>query len=242
MASRRKLTVAKTDTIPTLRPAPAPKPALAPADRIDVMDAEECPQGSPEWFQARLGLPTASTFGAVMAQGEGKMRSRLMRRLAGEIITGEPAEGFTSAAMERGKAMEAEARAEFAFVHPGTVTEIGFVKRTVGRAPLVPLVIGASPDSLIDDDGVLEIKTMMPELMIELAESGRFPTEHRAQCQGALWVTGRQYTHLRIFYRGMPTLKWDIERDDSYIAQIREAVEAFDYELRKLVERIRSMA
>jgi len=73
---------------------------------VEIID---CVQGSPEWFQARLGIPTASCFSQVLAKGEGKVRATYMRRLAGEIITGQSAETFKSEAMERGNQMEAEA-------------------------------------------------------------------------------------------------------------------------------------
>jgi hypothetical protein len=70
----------------------------------------QCEQGSADWYSCRLGIPTASKFKDVLAKGEGKTRKRYMLDLAGERLTGEPAEGFTNAYMERGKLMEDEAR------------------------------------------------------------------------------------------------------------------------------------
>ena len=63
---------------------------------------EDIDQGTPEWFACRAGIPTASKFATVMAKGEGKTRSEYMRRLAGEIITGEPTSQFSNAHTERG--------------------------------------------------------------------------------------------------------------------------------------------
>ena len=115
---------------------------------VEIID---CEQGSPEWYQARLGIPTASCFKDVKAQGEGKVRSTYMRRLAGEIITGQPAETFRSPEMERGSRMEDEARANYIFGWNNTrPTRVGFVRRAY---------VGCSPDALLGDDGVLEIKT-----------------------------------------------------------------------------------
>jgi predicted phage-related endonuclease len=233
---RRTIAVAKDDPIPSLQPKATVAKASVAADVVEFFSEEEYPQGSEEWFRLRLGMPTASNFAAIMAGGEGKMRASLMRRMAGEILTDQLAETFKSEAMARGNEMEAEARDRFAFTNNVELERVGFVRRTLPNGRFV----GCSPDSLIGKDGVLEVKTMRPDLMIELIESGRFPTEHRAQVHGSLWVTGRSVCKLVIYYRGMPvTPTFTVERDDRYIAEIAEAVEVFDYELRKMVERIR---
>ena len=69
----------------------------------------QCEQNTDEWMRARMGLPTSSMFGTVMAKGRGadkesKTRAKYLRQLAGEIITGEPTEGFRSAVLDRGHA------------------------------------------------------------------------------------------------------------------------------------------
>ena len=78
-----------------------------------------CEQNSPEWYEARRGIPTASEFAAIMSNGRGKAESLTRRtylnKLAGEIITGEAMEQATTFHMERGKIMEAEARKLYTF-------------------------------------------------------------------------------------------------------------------------------
>lgn len=232
MSIRTRKTAAEPIPITSRTPLPA-------ADAVEIMADIE--QGSPEWFRLHIGVPSASNFATIMASGidggDSKTRAKLMRRMAGEIITGEPAENYSNAYMDRGNAMESEARHHYAFTRNVELTQVGFVRRTTSRGR----VVGCSPDSLFGDHGVLEIKTMMPELMIELFETGRFPTQHRAQTQGSLWVTGRDLCDLVIFYRGMPDMSFRVERDEVYIKKIAEAVEVFDYELRKMVEKLRSM-
>lgn len=224
MPTRR---VDKIDPIPSLRPK------VQPPAKIEIFD---CEQYSPEWWDVRLGLPTASNFAAIMASGEG--RRKLLYQLAGEILTGEPAENYSNAAMQRGKDMEAEARAHYAFTREVQLTRVGFVRRTLPSGRFV----GCSPDSLIGDAGMLEIKTMAPHLLIQLAESGRFPTEHRAQIHGSLWVSGRQTCDLSIFYRKMPIAPvYSVIRDEVYIREISNAIEIFDFELNGLVEKMRKM-
>jgi hypothetical protein len=211
------------------------KPKIAPAPATPAFEIVDCDQGSPEWFAARMGIPTASEFATVMASGRGggesKTRATYMRKLAGEIITGEPMENYANAHMERGNVMEDEARRDYAFTRNVEPQRVGFIRK--GRT-------GCSPDSLIGDDGVLEIKTTLPHLLIERMEIGGFPPEHRAQCQGILWVTGRAWVDIKVYWPKMPDFVVRAERDDAYIAEIAEAVERFDYELRKLVERIRA--
>lgn len=214
--------------------------ALNRAGEVDVFDFD---QGSDEWLMARLGMPTASNFATIMAEGRdgdaSLTRRKLLYQLAGELLTGEVAETFTNAAMMRGKEMEPEACEHYAFTRDVVLERVGFVVRTLPRGQRV----GCSPDRfVVGQDKVLETKTMRPDLLIELARRGTFPTEHRAQCHGTLWVTGRSLCDLMIFYRGMPVSPtFTLERDEIYIRQIAEQVEVFAYELVKVVEQMRNM-
>ena len=196
---------------------------------VEIID---CVQGSPEWFQARLGIPTASCFSQVLAKGEGKVRGNYMRRLAGEVVTGKPAETFKSEAMERGNQMEDQARANYIFdLSNRKVTRVGFVKRAY---------VGCSPDALLGDDGVLELKTQKPELLIATYDADRFPPEHVAQCQGALLVTGRKWVDLCVYWPGMPMFVRRAERDEDYIDKLMDELAKFNNELQAMVARVRA--
>jgi hypothetical protein len=212
------------------------KAALVPKSTVEIFD---CDQGSDTWLNLRLGIPTASRFADIMAGGEGKMRTRYLRELAGEIVTGRPAETFKGGAMARGNDMEAEARDHYARTKFVDLRQVGFVK----NAGLMKYAIaGASPDALIDTTGGLEIKTMIPALMIELFDKGSaMPNEHRAQVQGNMWVCEREWWDFKIYYPKMPDFTVRVTRDDSYIAEIQKAVEIFSYDLRVLVEKLRKM-
>jgi hypothetical protein len=202
-------------------------------------------QGSPEWFELRRGIPTASNFAAVMANGrdggESITRGKLLDRLAGEILSGELAETFSNAAMERGKAMEAEARAWYERTRLANLKPVGFVRRKLpsGR------YIGCSPDSEVEGGRGLEIKTKTPELIVGMLKAGgaTAPKEFRAQLQGTLLITGWQSIDLVIFYRGMPVNPtFTIIRDQAYITELSSALEVFDFDLRQLVKNIQRMA
>lgn len=199
-----------------------------------MMQIIECEQGSEEWHRARAGIPTASMFATVMASGRGgsdsKTRRKYMRRLAGEIYTGEVADGFSNGHMERGNAMEPEARRAYAFVADVDPTQVGFIRNGAK---------GASPDSLIGNNGVLEIKTKLPELLIECIEADVFPTEHRAQCQGVLWVAEREWIDIAVFWPRMPLFVKRAYRDEAFIRKLSEEVDLFNEELAAVVERVR---
>lgn len=184
---------------------------------------------------ARLGLPTASEFSTILAKGrdgsDSKTRKTYMRKLAGEIITGKPTEGYTNAAMERGHEMEGEARAAYEFEREIECELVGFIRN--GQK-------GCSPDSLVGNDGLLEIKTKLPHLFIEAVERGSFPPEHFAQCQGQIWVSEREWCDLVIYWPGMPKFIMRTHRDDKYIMSLSEAVDKFNDELAELVEKVRA--
>lgn len=198
---------------------------------VEILKVE---QGSPEWIAARLGIPTASEFGKVMAKGEGKTRRRLMYDLAGERITGEPREKFSNEHMERGKLMEDAARNVWALRTGQEPTQIGFVRNTINSR-----LVGASPDSLVDTDGLLEIKTKLAALQIEALLDGVLPSEHKAQVQGQLLVAERQWCDFVSYWPRIPPLIVRVHRDDTYIATLVSELTRFNNELDQLVETIK---
>ena len=191
-------------------------------------------QNSPEWHQARCGIPTASEFATVMASGRdggaSKTRRAYMLKLAGEIITGQPSEGYSNAHTDRGHEMEPDARDLYAFTHRCTPELVGFIRN--GNK-------GGSPDSLIGASGMLEIKTKLPHLLIDLLLKDEFPPEHKAQCQGNLWVSEREWIDIAVYWPGLPLFVKRAARDEAYIATMASAVDKFNDELADVVERVR---
>ena len=108
--------------------AAAKKIVSPPKSTVEIFSEADYPQGSDAWKKLRAGVPTASNFAAMMAKGEGGMRTNLLNRLAGEIITGEPEETFKNGAMERGNAMEDEARRDYAFTRGIVCERVGFIR------------------------------------------------------------------------------------------------------------------
>ena len=199
-----------------------------------MLTVYDCEQGSEDWFRARMGIPTASEFGTVLAPragSEGKMRRTYLHKLAGEIITGEPMERYGNAHMDRGHEMEAEARSLYAFMSDADPTQIGFLRN--GQK-------GCSPDSLIGDAGVLEIKTKLPHLLIDCILKDDFPAEHKAQCQGALWVAEREWVDIAVYWPRMPLFVKRAYRDEEYISKLSDAIDAFNADLAAVVDRIKA--
>lgn len=196
-----------------------------------------CTQGEPEWFSARAGIPTASEFDTVMAHGKGgapsKTRRTYMLKLLGERITGQVIEGYSNAHMERGKAMEAEARAAYALMADVEPELVGFIRN--GN-------VGCSPDSLIGDNGINEIKSKLPHLQLELLFTGEMPSEHVAQVQGQLWVAEREWCDFVSYWPGIRIFVKRVYRDEKYIANLSIEVRMFLEELSALENKYRQAA
>lgn len=212
------------------------------------LQVHDCEQGSDEWFRVRMGIPTASEFGTLLAKGrDGKSpsltRAKYLRRLAGERIAGEPGETFKSAETERGKEMEAKARARYALETGHKLTLVGFVTNNFGL--IAENTAGASPDSLIGDKGGVDFKTAKYEILIEHLESALgdpsyFPAEHIAQCQGCMAVCEREWWDIAIFWPGMPLFVKRLHRDEDYIKKLRLAVDIANEEIDRIIERVRA--
>ncbi len=210
-----------------------------PKSSLEIVDV---PQGSPEWFKARVGLPTASHFSTILAEGrDGETsltRTQYLYRLAGEIITGEPTEEtFQSKAMERGKVMEADAVADYEERKGVKIKRIGLGVNFTGLKRC-----GASPDGIVGFDGGLETKTMRPDLMIPLLLKGaQMRPEHQAQVQGNMMVFERDWWDLKIYWPKMPDFTVRVTRNEAYIRELMNQVEVFNHDLKRLVEQLRKM-
>jgi hypothetical protein len=194
----------------------------------------DCDQGSDEWYRVRAGLPTASEFSTVLARGrsggESKTRRTYMLKLAGEILTGEPMESYSNANMERGKAMEPEARNLYAFLVDDELARVGFIQNGAK---------GCSPDAFVGPSGMLEIKTAFPHILIDYHTRNDFPPEHVAQCQGALWVAEREWIDLAVYWPKLPLFVRRVYRDEAYITALAVAVNDFNMELCQIVDYMR---
>jgi Trm5-related predicted tRNA methylase len=135
--------------------------------------------------------------------------------------------------MERGHQMEEEARNYYSYLRDVEPQLVGFIRN--GNK-------GASPDSILGSDGLLEIKTAFPHILVELLLKDQFPPEHRSQIQGQLWVAEREWADIIVYWPGMPSLVKRTYRDEVYIRTLASAVDQFNEELIGVVERIKRYA
>jgi hypothetical protein len=194
-----------------------------------MIDVYDMPQGSPEWYEARRGIATASEFAAILAKGQGKMRRAYMMRLAAERITGEVQVTYINRHMQRGRELEAEAREYYAWLAEAELQQVGFVRNGD---------VGCSPDALVGAAGMVEVKTKLPALLLEAMISDGVPSEHWAQVQGGLWVCERQWCDLVCYWPGMPPHIVRAERDEAYIAALATEVARFNADLEEVVQRV----
>lgn len=199
-------------------------------------------QGSEAWLAERAGHATASRFCDVLATvktGEAADRRKYRIQLVTERLTGVASTSYENDAMRWGKALEAEAREAYEAHSGEVVKQVGFLKH-----PKVEWT-GASPDGLIGSAGGLEIKCPYESSVHVLTlQGGIMPTEHRAQVQGNMWVTGRQWWDFVSYDPRMPPklrlFVQRVKRDEVYIATLAEAVGKFlgevDKQLRALME------
>lgn len=196
-------------------------------------------QGSEGWFQERLGYATASCFADVMAKGQGITRAKYMRRLVAERLTGKPAESYSNDHMLRGTEQEPYARLAYESLTGSLVQEVGFIKHSA-------IMIGCSPDGLIDDDGGLEIKSVLPTVQIETMERGGCPPAHIAQIQGSLYITGRKWWDFVSYSPDMPECLrvyiYRVEPQIGFLATLENEIKAFLAEAEQMQTRLMSRA
>ncbi len=147
-------------------------------------------QGTAEWFDARKGCLTASTVADILPGKRGayrESRETLKNILIAERDSDRARESFTTAAMLWGIEHEDDARAEYEAQTGNLVELTGFIKH-----PSVPF-LGASPDGLVGDDGLLEIKCPNPSTQIAYIRAGVVPEQYRPQILLQLIVTGRRW-------------------------------------------------
>ena len=169
-------------------------------------------QRSDGWFAARLGVPTASSFDRVITP-TGKPSSQidaLINELIAEKLTGQRKEIFVTAAMQRGTDLEPEARRFYEFATDNTVEEIGLCLHDTIDA-------GASPDGLVGDDGLLEIKCPSAPVHVEYLRAGILPPKYKAQVMGQLWVTDRKWCDFLSYHPEIKPFCIRVFRDDDFI-------------------------
>jgi putative phage-type endonuclease len=192
-------------------------------------------QGTEEWKALRVGNPGACNADCIITSTgkRSQQRQKYLYKMAGEVITGDYAEGFSTYWTSRGHEVEPEGRELFEFIH-GPVQQCALVYQDDRR------LWHCSPDGIMPEkEQGLEIKCPSLPVHMEYLDKGKLPTAYKIQVQMSMMVTGWPVWWFLSYYPGVRPLILPIERDETLIPLIQEAVEEFCADLKKLVERLR---
>jgi len=206
------------------------------------MSSSQLDQGSEAWLAARVGLVTASRISDVLAttkSGPSASRAGYMGELVAERLTGRSAASvYINADMQRGTELEPVARLAYEALTGELVREVGLVTHPTMQA-------GASPDGLVGDDVVLEIKCPRTHVHIEYLLANKPPSKYVPQMAWQCVCTRRKHADFVSFDPSMPEqLQLFIVRytpDPAYLAEIESAVRAFIREVDAKVAALRAM-
>jgi len=196
-------------------------------------------QRSDEWFNARLGKVTASNLANVTAftkSGESAYRKNYRHQLVTERLTGKPTEIYINQAMQHGIDTEDEARDFYVFKY-NDVEEVGFIDH-----PTIDMA-GASPDGLVGDDGLIEIKCRQPQNHTETLISNQIPSRYRLQMFWQMACTGRKWcdyvSYCPSFPEELKMVVIRLEWNDEQIKLLEEEVIKFLTEVEDTVKFIK---
>lgn len=192
----------------------------------------DCEQGSPEWLEARLGVPSASNFSKVVS-ATGKLstqRKAYMLDLLAEKLTGETTSFTTTKWIERGNELEPEAADLYEFMTDRECEEKGFLLDD-------SKAFGCSPDRIVGEGG-LEIKCPKPATHVEYLLGGKVPTKYLPQIQGCMLVTGAKWWDFMSYCPGIKPLIVRVERDEEYINKLKAELLSLSEELNDKLKQI----
>jgi len=195
-------------------------------------------QGSDEWLAIRLGKVTASKMSDVLSKGRGTAQSKTaetyMMELLAERLTGESKPFFENDAMRWGTETEPQAGFMYTLKTGNKIEHVAFIERDE--------FTGVSPDGLIGDDGMIEIKCPTTITQIKRALTDDYSKDYYAQIQMQLWVAERQWCDFLSFD---PRLDCDagyllqrVERDEEFIKVMEEKTTAFILKMNELYQRL----
>lgn len=199
---------------------------------------KEMEQGSADWLALRLGKVTASRMSDVLSKGRGTAPSKTaetyMMELLAERLTGESKPFFENDAMRWGTETEPQARFMYELKSGNKVDEVAFIERNE--------FIGVSPDGLIGECGMIEIKCPTTITQIKRALTDDYSKDYYAQIQMQLWVAEREWCDFLSFD---PRLDVDagyllqrVNRDEEFISTMREKTDLFIEKMNELHERL----
>ena len=196
---------------------------------------ENLEQGTEEWLKARCGVLTASVIGQLVTPKTMKLANNetsraLVRTLAAERITSWVEPTFPSRDMERGNWDEPIAREIYETATGNDVQQVGFMTRT-----FADYEIGYSPDGLVGDDGLIEIKSRRQKTQLDTILTNTVPAMNMAQLQAGLLVSGREWCDYISFCGGMPLFIKRVYPDKRWQSLLMDAADNFELDVHQLI-------
>ena len=192
-------------------------------------------QGSESWLEARCGIVTASEVHKLLtskgAVATNQTAREYIAELAAERITGHVEDVYVSRDMELGTLNEPYARDGYAEYKGVQVDEVGFMVREYDGYKL-----GFSPDGLVSDEGLIEIKSRKPRIQINTILRDGVPNGNMAQIQMGLLVSGRKWCDYVSYSGGLPLWICRVLPDQHWQKNILEAVEQAEKAIQDLVQ------
>ena len=181
------------------------------------------PQGTQEWLDEHLGLPTASCLKKIVTTTGKPSASagKFIYELTGEHITRRQTKRFVSMKMKMALQREPKARRAYMEKTGNLVYEVGLCYKDEQK------MFGASPDGLIDPDGGLEIKDAEPHIQIDRRRTQWSGMEHFHQIQGCMYVCDREWWHLFSYCEGLEPIIIRFKRNDNFIKSLKKELKDF---------------
>ena len=187
-------------------------------------------QNTDEWMELRQGKFTASSFKDLFMSKTTAGYQKAIYKVVYERLTGEQPESFSNEYMERGHELEPLARKVYEVETFNTVEEAGFFELSEW--------VGASPDGLVDDDGIVEIKCPAFNTMIGYLVDPKLPSQYKHQVHGQLLVTGRKWCDFMCYHPKLKPIIIRIERDEAFIKEIEDKLNESIREVETIINKI----
>lgn len=189
----------------------------------------EIEQGTPEWLELRKGIITSTVVKSLITPtfklAENDKTRKAIWKLASERITGHLEDSFYSSDMERGHFEEPLARDLY-----GGAVEVGFITNKIGG-----VTVGYSPDGLVGENGLIEIKSAKQSIQVERIVSGVVPVEHLPQIHYGMLVSEREWCDFISYSNGMPMQVIRVEKDLKIQDVLIEAVQIAETKIQNII-------
>lgn len=196
------------------------------------MKIYNCEQGTDEWYKCRLGKLTGSVAHTVYVQGKGL--ETLCLEKATEILTGIIPENYTNEAMQHGHEYETEARDIYELETGNKVVQVGFCEDNE--------YFGVSPDGLIGDDGLIEIKCPTDKTYTQYLIDMKIKPEYYAQMQAQMLVTKRGWCDYVVYnsHFEKPIIIQRVYADKEFMEKLGSGVVYGMRRIKEIVEQVKS--